>query len=240
MKQATAAIDQLLSRSQPIRLRRRSVSANPSVQAADRHNVIRNRVAGSFDNVLPFGDSLKGWKKAVAGGWETNDILVWQSGLPFSVQNNTPHINTGVGNDRSNMVGNPMVSNPNNNQYFNTAAFVPQPFGTPGDAPRNPLHGPHCRHFDFSGLKHHRAAAWSLSVHLYTYKQTRCSSGPQTLSAGQAGRQLPGSHPREHSSRGSSGGGGISKQGNRLMVAHPVSLTGKLRREVDCDEMFSV
>ncbi|MBB5061942.1 TonB-dependent receptor [Granulicella mallensis] len=114
---------------------------------------VRNRLAGSFNYDLPFGKSLTGYKKAIAGGWKTNGILVWQSGLPFTVQNNVPQINTGAGDDRPNLVGNPTLSHPNNTQYFNVAAFQPQAFGTAGDAPRNPLHGPHYRHFDFSAFK---------------------------------------------------------------------------------------
>jgi hypothetical protein len=114
---------------------------------------VRNRVAGSFNYELPFGQKLTGYKKAIAGGWSTNGILVWQSGLPFTVQNNVPQINTGAGNDRPNLVGNPTLSHPNNTQYFNVAAFQPQAFGTAGTSPRNPLHGPHYRHFDFSAFK---------------------------------------------------------------------------------------
>ena len=114
---------------------------------------IRNRLSGYFDYILPFGQNLRGWKRAVAGGWETNGILSWQSGLPFTVQNNTPEIGTGATNDRPNLVGNPTVSNPSNGDYFNTAAFVPQAVGTAGSSPRNPLHGPHSREFDFSGFK---------------------------------------------------------------------------------------
>lgn len=114
---------------------------------------VRNRVAGSFNYELPFGQKLTGYKKTIAGGWSTNGILVWQSGLPFTVQNNVPQINTGAGNDRPNLVGNPTLSHPNNTQYFNVAAFQPQAFGTAGTSPRNPLHGPHYRHFDLSAFK---------------------------------------------------------------------------------------
>jgi hypothetical protein len=117
---------------------------------------IRNRLAGSFDYVLPFGEKTSGWKKALVGGWDTNGIVSWQSGLPFTVQNNTPEINTGASNDRPDLIGKPTLSDPAENSthaYFNTVAFVPQPFGTAGSSPRNPLHGPHAREFDFSGFK---------------------------------------------------------------------------------------
>jgi len=114
---------------------------------------IRQRFTASANYELPFGKSTHGVEKAVIGGWQTNGIMIWQTGLPFTVQNNSPQINTGVTNDRPNLVGNPTVSNPNITQFFNTAAFVPQSFGTAGDAPRNPLHGPHLRHFDFSAFK---------------------------------------------------------------------------------------
>ena len=114
---------------------------------------IRNRLAAFFDYTLPFGQNATGWKRALIGGWQTNGILSWQSGLPFTVQNNSPEINTGTSNDRPNLVGKPTLSNPNNQAYFNVAAFQPQAFGTAGSSPRNPLHGPHARSFDFSGFK---------------------------------------------------------------------------------------
>jgi hypothetical protein len=114
---------------------------------------IRHRFTASANYELPFGKGSHGVEKAVIGDWQVNGIFVWQTGLPFTVQNNNPQINTGVTNDRPNMVGNPNVSDPNISEFFNTAAFTPQTFGTAGDEQRNPLHGPHLRYFNFSAAK---------------------------------------------------------------------------------------
>ena len=54
---------------------------------------------------------------------------------------------TGIGNDRPDVVGDPSLSSsrPRNDvlqEYFNTAAFVPNPIGTFGNSGRNTIIGP--------------------------------------------------------------------------------------------------
>ena len=57
------------------------------------------------------------------------------------------------GNDRPNTVADTAVSTKSLHEYFNTAAFAPQPLGTIGNTGRNTMFGPHFRHVDMSIFK---------------------------------------------------------------------------------------
>jgi hypothetical protein len=138
-------------------------------------NDITNRFALSLNYKVPFGNSFTGLKKAAFGGYQFNTIVVWQSGKPFDIVNggggndvttetingktyqdaynnrSTPQNNGGP--DRPNQIGNPHVSHPTLSEYFNPAAFAPQPMGTIGNTQRDALFGPHFRHIDMSMFK---------------------------------------------------------------------------------------
>jgi hypothetical protein len=138
-------------------------------------NDIANRFALSLNYAIPYGKEFTGFKKAVLGGYQVNTIAVWQSGKPFDIVNGgsgidaTPNPNNPTGPpdgfsnratpqnsggpDRPNMVGNPHVGHPTLSQYFNPAAFAPQPIGTVGNTQRDALFGPHFRHVDLSIFK---------------------------------------------------------------------------------------
>jgi len=141
-------------------------------------NDIQNRFALSLNYALPFGKNFTGLKRFALAGYQFNTIAVWQSGKPFDIVNGgggndvttetiagktyqdaynnraTPQNNNGP--DRPNIVGNPHVGHPTLSQYFNPAAFAPQPMGTIGTAQRDALFGPHFRHIDMSVFKDFR------------------------------------------------------------------------------------
>lgn len=134
-------------------------------------NDIQNRFALSLNYELPFGKSFTGMKKFALGGWQMNTITIWQSGKPFTItstgsgadnpvesdglrhgySNRATPQNSG-GNDRPNQIGDAR-GNRSNAQFFNTAAFAPQPLGTVGTTQRNSLFGPNFRHVDLSLFK---------------------------------------------------------------------------------------
>jgi hypothetical protein len=67
--------------------------------------------------------------------------------------------NTGIdslgfgANDRPNVVGNPKLSNPSANEWFNTSAFVIPPYGSFGNSGRNTVTGPGLATVDLSLVK---------------------------------------------------------------------------------------
>jgi hypothetical protein len=99
-----------------------------------------------------------GFAKSVANNWETNGLVVLQTGLPFTVDCS----NGSDLNNRADLTGQPVVTSSGStvarrNDYFNAAAFAPctdlnnaPPFGT---SPRNFLRGPGQKNVDFSVIK---------------------------------------------------------------------------------------
>ncbi len=136
-------------------------------------NDIQNRFALSLNYELQFGQTFTGLEKLAFAGWQVNTIAVWQSGKPFSIINSGNGVDATIspyngqtesygnratpqnngGNDRPNLVGNPHLAHKTLTEFFNTAAFAPQPVGTIGTVQRNSLFGPHFRHFDVSLFK---------------------------------------------------------------------------------------
>jgi hypothetical protein len=98
---------------------------------------------------------------ALLSGWQMNSVMVFQTGQPFTValpgefdNSNTGIANLGFGaGDRPNVVGNPVLANPDPQAWFNTSAFALPAFGTFGDAGRNIITGPSLRNVNLSLLK---------------------------------------------------------------------------------------
>lgn len=140
-------------------------SAGPSPQdpknlAAERSNAIndiRHRLTLSYLWELPFGKGRAMMNRGgvadwVLGGWQTNGILVAQTGLPFTAALQTSTTNTGTGS-RPNAIG--PVSYPHTLQkWFDpTGAFASPAQYTFGNAGRNTLVGPGRWNWDMSLFK---------------------------------------------------------------------------------------
>jgi hypothetical protein len=109
---------------------------------------------------LPFGRN-RHWAlggnaiaDAVLGGWRLSGVHTFSTGLPFTpTVSNAPLLNADFG-ARADVIGNPSVSNPNANLWFNPAAYSEptQPFRN-GTAGRNSLRGPSFASSDLSLAK---------------------------------------------------------------------------------------
>ena len=93
-------------------------------------------------DVLPH--VLNKWPRRLTEGWQVSGIYTLGSGLPITPFWNgaSPSGSGESSNDRPNVVGNPNNGPKRWDAWFNTAAFVPAPAGTFGNAGRNTIIGP--------------------------------------------------------------------------------------------------
>jgi hypothetical protein len=124
----------------------------------DPYHIDRDRSVSSFDLThvlsintvyeLPFGHG-KSWRTGnsvvdyIIGPWQVNSIVLARSGQPVNIFVSGDVANTGnVGwaeYERANLVGDPSVSNPNRDRWFNTEAFAIPAQYTFGNLGRNAL-----------------------------------------------------------------------------------------------------
>jgi hypothetical protein len=125
-------------------------------------NIIKLDSVASWVYELPFGRGRKMMTsappvvEALLGGWQSDGIWNWRTGLPFTIS--SPACSACMmGGDRSiraNVVPgvSPSVSNPSAQEWFNPAAFALQttPYGTVG---RDTLWGPGLQQWDLGFAK---------------------------------------------------------------------------------------
>ncbi len=99
---------------------------------------------------LPFGHGRR-WDynknriaEAVAGGWRFSGVTTYGSGLPYTATvSNAPLLNADFSYVRADIVGNPSVSNPSADLWYNPAAFTaPQQPYRNGNTSRDNYRGP--------------------------------------------------------------------------------------------------
>lgn len=151
---------------------------NPGLNYSLSNFDIPHMFKGDLVYDLPFGNGRQwmnsnGFLDAVFGGWQIATTFVFESGSPFTPLVGTNN-NSGAlsGNWYPNLIGNPNISNPSVNNWFNSCTVlqdgstypsgctnpawaVPTP-GTFGNAGRNILWGPGIEDVDFSLGKNFR------------------------------------------------------------------------------------
>ncbi len=104
-------------------------------RAIDEADVAQRLVVSAVYE-LPFGKGKRflqsGVMNHIAGGWQTNTIVTWQSGLPLTVRG----ANNFTGINWPNMVCNPSIDNPTADRWFNTDCFRNPPNFVIGNVPR--------------------------------------------------------------------------------------------------------
>lgn len=115
-----------------------NLAAEKSVDAAD----IPQSLVISYIYELPVGKGKKvgtnfsAVADAIVGGWQVTGVSTFKSGFPISVTGGANNTGSFGGNQRPDLVGDPTLSNPTIQKWFNTSAFAqPAPF-TFGNAPR--------------------------------------------------------------------------------------------------------
>lgn len=102
---------------------------------------------------------LQGLTGKLINGWQVSNIVSWRSGFPYSIFSNVDNSLSGVGSDRADYIGGLAILDPDRShgqlvqQYFNTAAFVPNAIGTFGNSGKNILRGPRFFQMDLAVLK---------------------------------------------------------------------------------------
>lgn len=116
---------------------------------------VPNRFVMSWVWDLPPVSGGPGAVRAITNNWNFSGILTRQSGMPFTIYSGEDNSLTGNGLDRADQIGNPARPSGANpvDEYFNTAAFIPNAIGTYGDIGRNSLSGPGLFDIDVSASK---------------------------------------------------------------------------------------
>ena len=136
---------------------------NPAANYGNSNFDVRNALKGSLVYQLPVGRGRRflnsnPYLDAFVGGWQTSATMVVHSGQPFTVvaaNNNSAADNPNAGGADNatqfpNVLGDPRLSHPTIQNWYNVAAFAQPAPGTFGDERRNTLVGPDLSEIDFS------------------------------------------------------------------------------------------
>src|SRR5215467_14183193 len=116
----------------------------------------RHRIVTSYVWEIPFGNHMSGVWRRVLGGWQLTGVQQYQTGSPMTVVSGKDNSLTGLGRDRAVATGaspgQPAGVDPLT-QWFNTAAFAPNPPGTFGTLSKGTLRGPGMFSWDMGAFK---------------------------------------------------------------------------------------
>ncbi|HET6177175.1 MAG TPA: TonB-dependent receptor [Candidatus Sulfotelmatobacter sp.] len=124
---------------------------DPAANYGPANGNAAHTLVGQVVYQLPYGRGrrfpLHGIVDQVAGGWTISSLFQWHTGTPFTpvIQGSVASgIDPGLraGTLYPDLVGDPHVSNPSVNQWFNPAAYANPAPGTFGNVSRNSLVGP--------------------------------------------------------------------------------------------------
>jgi len=93
---------------------------------------------------------------AVFGGWQLGSIITLQTGFPLNVYDGLDQSNSGHQFDRPDATGQPTAlprGKQDPERFFNTAAYVLEPYGRFGNPGRDTVIGPGIIEWDFSTVK---------------------------------------------------------------------------------------
>ena len=99
-----------------------------------------------------FGSQIPRPVHAVLGGWQLSGIYRFTAGAPLTLAVPGATLGNGV-NARPDIVGDPHLSNPSANLWFNPAAFAPPPRFQFGNSDPGPITGPGLHVFDAGLMK---------------------------------------------------------------------------------------
>ena len=122
---------------------------------------VRHKLAMSGSYEIPVGKGKRFMTSApkaadwIIGGWQVNNILTLQSGLPFTLGMQTSNLNTGTGSQFPNRIGSGALSSSERtiDRWFDVTAFAAPPPFTFGNSGRNILYGPGTKQLDLSLFK---------------------------------------------------------------------------------------
>jgi hypothetical protein len=112
-----------------------------SLEKSLMSNDIPKSFVASYIYELPIGKGKKfapGNKvvNGIIGGWQVTGVFTAKDGFPLAITTATNNTNSFGGGQRPNLVGDPRISNPTIDRWFNIAAFAQPAAFTFGDVPR--------------------------------------------------------------------------------------------------------
>lgn len=120
---------------------------------------VPHTLSNSFGYQLPFGRGqhfaaqANRFTDAIIGGWQLQGILIFRSGVPYTVTIARDVANTGVGGQRPNRLASGKADEPTLNRWFDPTAFAAAPNFTYGNSGNRILSPDIVRTVDFSMFK---------------------------------------------------------------------------------------